>query len=161
MVRHRVLVKEKSEASRLSSNRNLPLTRCISSSGTSRICRSSTFAISSYIISRTDAQPCSIRPHAASTRPLTSTTLPFRHAIYLADKYSLLPIANRSITSKYILNPYWNALVKLFPKTIAPNTVRPVLTSILSSGIARTGKRLAHYPLFWTCSIRSPSWDYA
>lgn len=29
----------------------------------------------------------------------------------------------RSILSRYVLNPYWNQLVKLWPKSVAPNTV--------------------------------------
>lgn len=30
----------------------------------------------------------------------------------------------RSVVSNYVLNPYWNQLVKLCPTWIAPNTVR-------------------------------------
>jgi ethanolaminephosphotransferase len=31
---------------------------------------------------------------------------------------------DKSILSKYVLNPFWNWLVTLWPKTVAPNTVR-------------------------------------
>lgn len=31
---------------------------------------------------------------------------------------------DKSLLSNYVLNPYWNWLVKLWPKWVAPNTVR-------------------------------------
>lgn len=31
--------------------------------------------------------------------------------------------ADHSIVSKYLLSPYWNNLVKLFPKSVAPNMI--------------------------------------
>ncbi|KAL5533588.1 hypothetical protein ACEPAG_48 [Sanghuangporus baumii] len=30
---------------------------------------------------------------------------------------------DKSVLSKYVLNPYWNQLVKLWPKSVAPNTI--------------------------------------
>ncbi|GAA5949886.1 hypothetical protein JCM21900_004239 [Sporobolomyces salmonicolor] len=38
----------------------------------------------------------------------------------LAYKYSS---TDKSLTSKYVLNPFWNKLVLLFPKTMAPNAI--------------------------------------
>ncbi|KAE8209910.1 hypothetical protein CF327_g6157 [Tilletia walkeri] len=40
---------------------------------------------------------------------------------------------DQSLVSRYILNPYWNWLVTLFPKTVAPNTI--TLSGLLLVGI--------------------------
>ncbi|CAD6977284.1 unnamed protein product [Tilletia controversa] len=47
-----------------------------------------------------------------------------------AYKYSGV---DQSLVSRYILNPYWNWLVTLFPKTVAPNTI--TLSGLLLVGL--------------------------
>lgn len=38
-----------------------------------------------------------------------------------------LILQRRSLLSRYVLNPFWNWFVTLWPKTVAPNTVSIVL----------------------------------
>lgn len=40
------------------------------------------------------------------------------------DRYKYSGV-DKSIVSRHILGPFWNWLVTLFPKTLAPNTVGP------------------------------------
>lgn len=46
------------------------------------------------------------------------------------DQYKYSGV-DRSIVSRHILGPFWTWLVTLFPKSLAPNTVRPVLLPAL------------------------------
>jgi len=45
-----------------------------------------------------------------------------QNALNNLNKYAYKGV-DKSILSKYILNPYWNQLVKLWPKWVAPNTI--------------------------------------
>ncbi|SCV67778.1 BQ2448_5389 [Microbotryum intermedium] len=52
--------------------------------------------------------------------------------IYIRNPTALLKYkyssTDKSLTSKYVLNPYWSWLVTLFPETMAPNAITLLLT---------------------------------
>jgi hypothetical protein len=37
---------------------------------------------------------------------------------------------DKSLLTKYVLNPFWSKVVLLFPETIAPNVVRPIFSHL-------------------------------
>lgn len=43
--------------------------------------------------------------------------------------------ADHSIVSKYLLSPYWNNLVKIFPKNMAPNLITLLVRSVSRSSM--------------------------
>ena len=51
--------------------------------------------------------------------------------VFLFFSFPVMLNIVRSILSKYVLNPYWNQLVKLWPKWVAPNTVSSLRLIVL------------------------------
>ncbi|TDL26422.1 Choline/ethanolaminephosphotransferase [Rickenella mellea] len=45
-----------------------------------------------------------------------------QHALDNLKKYSYKGV-DKSVLSKYVLNPFWNQLVRVWPKSVAPNTI--------------------------------------
>ncbi|EJC98650.1 uncharacterized protein FOMMEDRAFT_113814 [Fomitiporia mediterranea MF3/22] len=45
-----------------------------------------------------------------------------KHALQNLKQYQYKGV-DKSILSRYVLNPFWNQLVKLWPKSVAPNTI--------------------------------------
>ncbi|KAL5536111.1 hypothetical protein ACEPAF_4216 [Sanghuangporus sanghuang] len=66
---------------------------------------------------------------------------------------------DKSILSKYILNPYWNQLVKLWPKSVAPNTITFTGLSLVFINFLT----LLYYDPYYLTSKRAagpPNWLY-
>ncbi|KAH8111880.1 CDP-alcohol phosphatidyltransferase-domain-containing protein [Phellopilus nigrolimitatus] len=81
-----------------------------------------------------------------------------KHALENLNKYQYRSV-DKSILSRYVLNPYWNQLVKLWPTSVAPNTI--TLTG-LSLVFLNFLTMLYYDPSYYTAKHASgpPQWIY-
>ncbi|ODN74868.1 hypothetical protein L202_07172 [Cryptococcus amylolentus CBS 6039] len=71
------------------------------------------------------------------------------------DQYKYSGV-DKSVVSKYLLSPFWNWLVTLFPKTIAPNTITFLGLCFVFTNI---GTMIWYDPTY--AGVVLPSWVYA